>query len=174
MPSWVLLICARCWLKIAYIAISLTCCIPKTGSSACANCTNKPANATFDTGYTGQTSNSCPWTCFTGFYPALVGSQGGEACIACSNAPDHTTYVHSGSSLGVCPWQCVAGFMQTSLPVVECAACPVGTYSSVSGTVKIFSRFIDLSEEEVHCNAVLLVLMSWVAMICIGSSYANN
>ena len=120
-------------LQFPYFRLHHLDCLNGTGSSACAMCTGLPANATFDSGYTGQTSNSCPWTCLPGFYPALLGPAGGHACLACSNAPAHTSYSGPGTLLGVCPWQCIAGYMQASAPAEGCVSCPVGMYSSASG-----------------------------------------
>ena len=103
-----------------------------TGSSTCENCTNKPTNAAFSFGYTGQTSNSCPWNCSTGFYPDNR-SQSRQSCQGCTNAPSHAVYSGPGTALGACPWQCVAGFFLNVSQTERCTACPVGTYSSVSG-----------------------------------------
>ena len=103
-----------------------------TGSSSCIECSNMPSNATFDDGYTGQTSNSCPWTCSVGFYPPVVGLQNRQRCLACSNAPDHAVYSGAGTAIGFCPWQCEAGFFKNNT-MMECSACRVGSYSSAQG-----------------------------------------
>ena len=106
-----------------------------TGSTTCTNCTNKPANASFNDSFSEQTSNSCPWTCFAGFYQTTSAPQGQRACLACVNAPIHAVYSGPGTSMSNCPWQCAAGFLPASTPSVGCVACKAGTYSSASGSI---------------------------------------
>ena len=53
-------------------------------------------------------------------------------CSRCTNAPDHAMYLGPANGYSPCLWQCVTGYF---LQANECVSCPVGTFSSFSGTL---------------------------------------
>jgi len=110
----------------------------KSGASTCLSCSVNPMNSAFvaSTNGPGSSSDSCPWTCLPGFYPASSVS-----CSPCpSSPPQHAEYSGPGTSRGFCPWRCSAGFY--GLPgntsstdiVAACTGCAAGKYVAVAGS----------------------------------------
>ena len=119
-----------------------------------------PAEALFDDGFTGRTSDNCPWTlscgagscwngnmcvsCANGTYTSSATTVNGAgatnpaatACSSCGNKPANADYIGPGTSASNCPWRqtCGSGKRWGGTDCVDCVAGTAGSVGSVTSS----------------------------------------
>ena len=114
------------------------------GQEKCTLCMNKPANSSY-TSATGNTSESCPWSCSAGYYGSSA--NGNTSCADCgtgkyctggtsrANCPAGTYGSTANLKTDACSGKCAVGKYSTG-GAASCLDVDQGCYADATGSTK--------------------------------------
>ena len=143
-------VCLACNISLCSIGFYRSQCL-STSDGICVECSNKPAEAIFNTPGSPYNQNNCGWTCNTSFfkngtqckpcnislcaigqYRSLCSPISDGLCIPCTNKPGNSSYTAPGVpyNQNLCVWICNLGYFTSNASCVACnsSSCYVGEY----------------------------------------------